>query len=109
MMVPSDLMIAFAQGGEPSTWMSFLPIILIFVIFYFLLVAPMRKRQKALERMIQALKKGDRVITSGGLHGEVSAIDGPTLLLKIADNVKVRVSKSAVTAMEGEESQEKGQ
>lgn len=108
MMVPSDLMIAFAQGGESSAWMSFLPIILIFVIFYFLLVAPMRKRQKALERMIQALKKGDRVITSGGLHGEISAIDGSTLLLKIADNVKVRISKSAVTAMEGEESQEKG-
>lgn len=108
-MVPSDLMIAFAQGGEPSAWMSFLPIILIFVIFYFLLVAPMRKRQKALERMIQALKKGDRVITSGGLHGEVSAIDGSTLILRIADNVKVRVSKSAVTAMEGEEPQEKGQ
>ena len=77
------LTIAQAQTG-PSGLASFLPLVLIFAIFYFLLIAPMRKRQKALQAMIAALKKGDRVVTSGGLYGEVYALEDETLILKVA-------------------------
>ena len=78
------------------------PLLLIFVLFYVLMIVPMRKRQKALQQMIENLKKGDRVITSGGLYGEVAAIVGAAVVLKIADNVKVKVAKSAITGLEPE-------
>jgi len=76
------------------------PLLLIFVLFYVLMIVPMRKRQKALQQMIENLKKGDRVITNGGIYGEVAAIAGAAVVLKIADNVKVKVAKSAITGLE---------
>jgi preprotein translocase subunit YajC len=94
---------AFANGSAPSAFMQFVPIILIFAIFYFLLLAPMRRRQKALQQTIENLKKGDRVLTTGGFYGEVVAIEGKDLMLKLADNVKVRVAKSAVAGLESDE------
>jgi preprotein translocase subunit YajC len=99
-----------AQAAQPSMADTFvqvvMPFLLIFVIFYFLLIRPARQRQKTLQQMIENLKRGDKVVTSGGLHGEVAAIDGPVVWLKIADNVKVRVSKSAISGLE--QSAEKG-
>lgn len=95
------LTIAQAQTG-PSGLMSFLPLVLIFAIFYFLLIAPMRKRQKALQAMIAALKKGDKVVTSGGLYGEVYALEEETLILKVADNVRLKVARSAIASSETE-------
>jgi preprotein translocase subunit YajC len=74
----------------------------LFAVFYFMLVMPVRKRQRSLDQLLGNLKKGDRVVTSGGLYGEVAAINGPAVILKIADNVKVRVAKSAITGLEGE-------
>lgn len=88
-----------AQG---SPWMSFVPMILIFVIFYFLVFWPVRKRQKALQKLIENLKRGDRVVTNGGIYGEVAAVDGAVLHLKIADNVKVKIARSAIAGLEGE-------
>jgi preprotein translocase subunit YajC len=78
------------------------PLLVIFVLFYVLLILPMRKRQKALQQLVEELKKGDRVITNGGLYGEVAAVIGTTVLLKIADNVKVKVAKSAISGLEPE-------
>lgn len=85
---------------------SLAPILVIFVIFYFLLLRPARKRQQDLARVVESLKKGDKVITNGGLYGEVVSVDGAVLLLKIADNVKVRVAKASVSGLEA--SAEKG-
>ena len=95
-------LIAQAQGAQPAWWINVLPMVAIFAIFYFLLVAPMRKRQKALARLIEGLKRGDRVVTNGGLYGEVSAIEGSVVHLKVADNVRLRVAKSAIAGLEGE-------
>jgi preprotein translocase subunit YajC len=103
------LLTTLAQAARPSltdTLVNFLPFVFIFVIFYFLLIRPARQRQKALQQMIESLKRGDKVITSGGLHGEVAAIDGAIVWLKIADNVKVKVSRSAISGLG--ESAEKG-
>ncbi len=95
-------MLAFAQV-QPSAFMQLVPIVLIFGIFYFLLIAPMRKRQKAVQQMISDVKKGDRIVTSGGLHGEVAAVLDNEVLLKVAENVKVKISKSAIAGLQGSE------
>ena len=95
--------LAFANGSAPSALIQFVPIVAIFAIFYFLLLAPMRRRQKALQQTIDNLKKGDRIVTTGGFYGEVAAIESKDLMLKLADNVKVRVAKSAVAGLENEE------
>lgn len=78
------------------------PMLLIFVIFYVVLMLPMQRQRKALQQVIANLKKGDRVLTTGGLFGEVTAVEGATVMLRIADNVRVRVAKSAISGLEGE-------
>ena len=80
--------------------LQFAPMFLIFALFYVLMIVPSRKRQKALQQLLENLKKGDRVVTNGGLYGEVAAVTGATVVLKVADNVKVRVAKSAITGLE---------
>jgi preprotein translocase subunit YajC len=92
--------LAQAPPAQPSPFFSFVPMLLILVVFYFLLIAPMRRRQRELQRTIEALQRGDRVVTTGGLHGEVAGIEGAIVHLKIADQVKVRVSKSAIAQVE---------
>jgi preprotein translocase subunit YajC len=96
----SPVALQATSGQNPL--LSLVPMVLIFAIFYLVLLWPMRKQRKALQLMIENLQKGDRVVTTGGLYGEVAAVDGPSLLLKIADNVKVRIAKSAIAALEGE-------
>jgi preprotein translocase subunit YajC len=88
-----------APTGQPGGGLlSFLPMIFIFVIFYFLLIAPMRKRQKRQQQMLGQLKKGDEVITTGGLFGRIQAFDEThgAVILQIGDNVKVKVLRSAI-------------
>ena len=80
----------------PNPLASFVPIILIFVIMYFLLFRPQMKRQKEQQRLIAALKTGDRVVTASGIHGLISNVKERTVILKIADNVKIEVEKSAI-------------
>lgn len=84
---------------QPNALMSFLPLILIFVIFYLVMFLPMRKRQKKHQAMLQALQKGDRVITSGGIYGTVVSAEGDVLTLRVADNVKLQVARSAVAGL----------
>src|SRR5882724_877017 len=95
--------VAFQAGGggtaSQSPWLGLVPMV---AIFYFLLVVPMRKRQKNLQSLIDNVKKGDRVVTTGGLYGEVVAIDTAVVVLKVADNVKLRVAKSAIAGLEGD-------
>jgi len=77
------------------------PFILIFLIFYFLIIAPQRKQQKETEKMLKALKRGDRVVTSGGLHGIITDIKEAEkiVVIQVAPNVRVDVSRSAVTGV----------
>jgi preprotein translocase subunit YajC len=69
---------------------------LIFGVFYFLVIMPAKKQQKKKEAMIAALKKGDKVVTSGGIFGTVAAVEDQSILLKISENTKIRILKSAV-------------
>jgi len=85
--------------GGPSPFGMLLPILGMLVIFYFLMIRPQQKRQKELQKMLAAVKKGDRVLTASGLYGIVAGVKDDIVVLKIADDVKVEMIKSAVTAV----------
>jgi len=83
-------------AAQPNAIASLMPIIFIFGIFYFLLIRPQQKKQKDHEKVIQELKKNDEVVTSGGVHGTIVNVKDSTFVLRIDDNVKVEINKSAV-------------
>ena len=85
------------QPGE-SGLMSFLPMILIFVAFYFLLIAPQRKKQKQHDKMVQSLEKGAKIKTVGGMFGTVTGVKDNCFVVRIAENVKVEIFKEAISA-----------
>jgi len=87
-----------AQGG--GMLFSFAPLLFMIVIFYFLLIRPQQKKQKIHQNMLSELKKGDRILTSGGIFGLIERIkDDGTLVVKIADNVKVEFAKSSISSV----------
>ncbi len=91
-----------SNGGDAtSSLLSFLPFILIIVIFYFLIIRPQQKRQKERQKLLESVKKGDKVVTAGGMHGVVEAVEDKTVLVKIAENVKVKMEKSSISTIEG--------
>ncbi len=102
------LLVATAPQS-PSPILQLMPLVLIFLVFYFVMWMPIRKKQKALEQLVSSLKKGDRVVTNGGLYGEVVKTHEDTVILKLAENVKVRVAKRAIAGLEGSEEDKKGQ
>jgi preprotein translocase subunit YajC len=85
-----------AAPTEANPIMQFLPFILIIVVFYFFMIRPQMKRQKELRKFREALKKGDKVVTTGGIYGTVTEIKDDAIIIEIADNVKIKVDKSAV-------------
>jgi len=93
--------LAFAADSTPSGGaggiFSFAPIIVLFAIFYFLMIRPQQKRAKAHKEMLAKTAKGDYVVTSGGLHGRVSGVSEDTVTIEIADNVRVKVEKGAIS------------
>ncbi len=80
-------------GGMVSTILLFG---LIFVIFYFMIIRPQQKRQKERQKMLDAIEKGDKIVTAGGIHGTIVGIEEKTILVQIADNVKVKVDRGSV-------------
>ncbi len=75
---------------------------LIFLIFYFMIMRPQQKRQKERQKMLEALKKGDKIVTGGGIHGTVVGLEEKTVLVQIADNVKVKLERGSVASVERE-------
>ena len=98
-----DIAYAMGTGGAGGSgaggFAGFIPLILMFVIFYFLLIRPQQKRTKEHRQMIANLKKGDRIVTSGGIHGRITGMDETTLTVEIADKVRVKVARGNVSTM----------
>ena len=96
-------------GGGAAGLIQLVPYAAMFAIFYFVLLAPMRKQQKETKAMLAALKKGDRVVTSGGIYGTVAQLEDQVVWVKIADTVKVKMSRSAITGVvnDGDPSKDK--
>src|SRR5256885_15672378 len=96
--------LAQAQQGAPAPGPAggisfFVPFIFIFIIMYFLLFRPQKKRQQEQKRLISALKTGDRVVTNAGIHGLIANVKETTVILKVADNVKIEMEKAAITTV----------
>ena len=93
--------IAYAMGqggaGGQGQFTTFIPIILMFVIFYFLLIRPQQKKQKDHRALVNNLKKNDRVVTSGGIYGKITGVDDQTVTVEIADKVRVKVARGNIS------------
>ena len=88
---------AASNGGGTSQLLSMLPLVLMFVVLYFIMIRPQMKRQKEHKAMVEALAKGDEVITSGGVLGKVSKLGESILSVEIANGVEIQIQRSAVT------------
>jgi preprotein translocase subunit YajC len=84
---------------QPNPIVSLVPIAAIFIIFYFLLIRPQQKQQKAHEKMLSDLKKGDKILTTGGLYGTIVGLKGTDLEVRFAENVKLTLARSAVAKL----------
>lgn len=84
---------------QPSPILQFLPLIFLFVIFYFMLIRPQQQKQKSHANMIEKLDKNDEVITVGGVHATVISVGEKTAILRIADNVKIEIEKASITSV----------
>jgi preprotein translocase subunit YajC len=96
-----------AEGAvqEPA-WVSFMPFIIIFVMFYFLLIRPQAKRQKEHEAMIKAVKTGDKIIAAGGIYGVVSNVKDTSVIMKIDEGVKIEVQKASIMTVNEKKSED---
>ena len=99
----TNFALMFQAGGGGSILGALAAFILIFGVFYFLIIIPQRKRQKALQEMIGALKPGDKIITSGGVYATVKQVKEKSLLVMSADKSLLEVSRGSVSGMQGEE------
>lgn len=100
---------ALAQAQSQSALVQFVPMILIFVVFYVIWFLPLKKKQKALDEVLANLTKGDKVITNGGIYGKVIKAEGEVVVLELADNVRVRVTRRAIGGLEQESAANRGQ
>jgi len=91
---------AAVEGGSP--WLQLIPFALVLGIFYFIILLPMKRKQQKVEEFLSALKVGDRVITTGGIHGQVTRLGGDTVQLQIADKVRIDVSRAAIGGFQGQ-------
>ena len=88
------------NGSQPQMLANFLPLFLIFGIFYFILIRPQQKQQKEFKKMLENLKKNDQVVTVGGIHGTIVNIKEKTLIIRVDENTRLEIDKSAVTRVE---------
>src|ERR1051325_5839856 len=89
------------QAQQPAGgFIQFLPLVFILAIFYLIVFLPARRRQKKLEEMISALKAGDKIVTTGGIYGTIVGFKGDRIQVRVAENVKVEMSRNAVTALQ---------
>ncbi|MGZ5474906.1 MAG: preprotein translocase subunit YajC [Thermoanaerobaculia bacterium] len=93
--------IALLQTGSTTGALiaQVLPILAIGLVFYFIVIAPAGKQRKKTQAMLSSLKKGDRVVTSGGIYGTIQGVEADVVYLKIAENVKIKVSRSAISSV----------
>ena len=108
MFIDNILGLAYAMGTSPQGSAgqgtggmigSLVPLVLIFVIFYFLLIRPQQKKAKEHKAMLESLKKGDKIVTSGGIYGVIEAVGANTVTVKIGENVKVKFGKAYIAAV----------
>jgi preprotein translocase subunit YajC len=99
---PEELALFMQSPSQPGGLTLFLPLILIMVIFYFLMILPAQRNRKKVSQMLNNLKNGDKVITNGGIYGTIVGLEGDAIQLRIADQVKIKISRNAIAALQAE-------
>jgi preprotein translocase subunit YajC len=100
----AQYLLAVQASGGSLSWLGFAPLLFIFAIFYFLLILPQQRRQKKWQAMLEALKTGDKVTTSGGLKGTIFSIKDDSITLRVPpDNLKLEVTRGSIVSVAGEE------
>jgi len=92
---------ATPEGGSP--WLQFIPFALVLGIFYFIILLPMKRKQQKVQEFLDSLKVGDRVITTGGIHGQITRLGDISVQVQIADKVRVEVARAAIGGYQGQE------
>ena len=97
----------FAMGAPPadggSAWLQLVPFVLVLGIFYFIILLPMKRKQQKVQEFLKALKVGDRVITTGGIHGQITRLSELSVQLQVADKVRIEIAKAAIGGYQGQE------
>lgn len=104
MIIPVGSVFALAatpEGGSP--WFQLIPFALVLAIFYFIILLPMKRKQQKVQAFINALKVGDKVITTGGIHGQITRLGDVSVQIQIADKVRVEVARAAIGGYQGQE------
>jgi preprotein translocase subunit YajC len=104
MTIPVGSVFALAatpEGGSP--WLQLVPFALVLAIFYFIILMPMKRKQQKIQEFLDALKVGDKVITTGGIHGQITRLGETSVQLQIADKVRVEVARAAIGGYQGQE------
>jgi preprotein translocase subunit YajC len=97
------LAMAGPAAGDSSPWVQLIPFALVLAIFYFLILLPMQRKQKKVQQFIDALKVGDRVVTTSGIYGQITKLSDKSVQLQIADKVRIEVAKAAVGGYQGQD------
>jgi preprotein translocase subunit YajC len=93
-------MAAPAEGGSP--WLQLVPFVLVLAIFYFIILLPMKRKQQKVQQFLSSLKVGDRIITTGGIHGQITRLADDTVQLQIADKIRIDVARAAIGGYQGQ-------
>lgn len=97
------LVFAMAGQGQPGTLMNFLPFVMILAIFYFLILLPMKRRQTKVKEFQESLKVGDKIVTTGGIYGQITRVTDKSVQLQIADKVRIDISRAAIGGYQGQD------
>jgi preprotein translocase subunit YajC len=89
--------------GAPSAWVQLMPFALVLAIFYFVILLPMKRKQQKVQAFLDALKTGDRIVTSGGVYGTITRVGDSSVQLQVADKVRIEVSRNAIVGYQGQE------
>jgi len=100
LVTPAFAMGAPPQGGSP--WLQFVPFVLVLAIFYFIILLPMKRKQQKVQTFLDGLKVGDRVITTGGIYGQITRLGEGSLQIQIADKIKIEVARAAIGGYQGQ-------
>jgi len=103
MRIVLDPLVISMSGSGPAAWGQIIPLGLIFVIFYFLILLPMKRRQKKIQQFQEALKVGDKIVTTSGIYGQITRITDKSVQVQIADKVRIEVAKAAIGGYQGQD------
>jgi preprotein translocase subunit YajC len=102
-VVSAPFLIAMSGSGQPGGLISFLPFAIILGIFYLLILMPMQRRQKKVQQFQEALKVGDKIVTTGGIYGQITRVNDKSVQLQVADKVRIEIARASVGGYQGQE------